>query len=335
MLSGIMLTTWSLQAQVNQPLRTEVELSRQSNHYMVMSMEEKGIVLFRELAKVPERGKKAWEVVKLDTLLENVLTKTFVLDFGASLIGYDYRAGHFYMLFRMGEYVKDDLKIIKINMDNGDNSLHTIKQIVPVNLTEFNIIGNAALLGGYVNYRPALIHYNLDREKIKVLPGIYRNRSELIELNIDDSTNTFTVLMTERTPDRLSTISVKRFDADGNLLLNTLLDPLPNSSILYGRTTNFTSNDQFIVGTYSHKRSTYSRGIYIAHLNPNTNDKPVIKYINYGELKNFFSYMKAKRAARVKERIERRKVQGKKLRLNYRFMVHDIVKDNGKLPDDR
>jgi hypothetical protein len=54
-----------------------------------------------------------------------------------------------------------------------------------------------------------------------------------------------------------------------------------------------------------------------------------MKYYNYGDLKNFFNYMKAKRAARVKQRVERRKIKGKKLRFNYRLLVHDIVKDNG------
>ena len=323
------ICSWSLQSQIDQPLRVEVELKRLDNHYTVTSMEEKGIVLFRELANLSERGKKVWEVVKLDTLLQNVLTKNYFLDFSTELVGYEYRAGYFYLLFRMGEYQKADLKIIKISMDSGEDEQYDIKQIVPVNLTEFTIIDNAALLGGYVNYRPALIHYGFEEQKIKVLPGIYRNHSELIELNIDEDSNTFTVLMSERTRDRLSTISVKRFDSNGTLLQNTQLEPLPNSSILYGRTTSFSNTKRFVIGTYSYKRSTYSRGIYIAQIDPNPEIKPKITYFNYGDLKNFFNYMKAKRAARVKERVERRKVEGKKVRLNYRFMVHDIIKENG------
>lgn len=325
---GLTLYSCSLLGQINQPLRLEVELKGEDDSYMVMSMGEKGIVLFRELEYLPETRKKVWEVVRLDTVLQNVLTKNYYFDYNAELLGYEYRANHFYLLFRMGQYHKDDLKIIKINMDTGEDVHFDIIQIVPVNLTEFTVIGNAALLGGYVNYRPALIHYSFKTQKIKVLPGIYRNHSELIELNIDEETNTFAVLLTERTRENLSTISVKRFNAKGDLLQNTLLDPLPNSSILYGRITNFNNKHQFVVGTYSHKRSIYSRGIYIAQLDPYS-EKPKITYFNYGDLKNFFSYMKAKRAARVKERVERRKVQGKKIRLNYRFMVHDIIKENG------
>jgi len=316
-------------AQMHQPLRMEVELGRQDDHYMVMSMREKGIVLFRELAELVDNRHKAWEVVRLDTLLENVLTRTYTLDYEAELLGYEYRDSYFYLLFRMGEYQKDDLKIIKINMDTGEDLQYDLKQIVPVNLTEFTVIGNAALLGGYVNYRPAMIHYSFDDQKFKVLPGIYKNNSELLELDINEQSNTFTVLLSERTRDRHSTISVKRFNAEGELLQNVLMEPRPNSSLLYGQTTLLPDKRQFIIGTYSHKRSRYSRGIYFAHLDPRTNEPPDITYINYGDLKNFFNYMKAKRAARVKQRVERRKIQGKKIKFNYRLLVNDVVKENG------
>ena len=185
------------------------------------------------------------------------------------------------------------------------------------------------MLGGYVNYRPAMIHYSFIEQKIKVLPGIYKNNSELLELDINEESNTFTVLLSERTRDRLSTISVKRFNANGELLQNVIMEPNPNSSLLYGQTTHLPDNRQFIVGTYSHRRSRYSRGIYFAYLDPTSNEAPEVNYLNYGDMKNFFSYMKAKRAARVKQRVERRKIQGKKIKFNYRLLVHDMVKENG------
>jgi len=323
------ITLSPISGQVQQPLRVEVELENYDNHYRVMSMQEDGIVLFRELERIEQRGKKAWEVVRLDTMLQNVLTRNFVMDYDAQLLGYEYRDKYFYLLFRMGEYSKDDLKIIKMDIYSGNDTHYDIRQIVPVNLTEFTIIDNAALLGGYVNYRPAMIHFSFESQKIKVLPGIYRNRSELIELKVDELTNTFSVVMTELTRDKLSTVSIKRFNSNGDLLQNTQLIPKPNSSILYGQIINLPGEDQLVVGTYSHKRSTYSRGIYVSSLDPDSVEPPQLKYYNYGDLKNFFNYMKAKRAARVKERVERRKIKGKKLRFNYRLMVHDIVKENG------
>jgi len=323
---GISFSCW---AQVEQPLRMEYVLGREDNYFNVMSMQEHGVALFRELENNDDPRLEIWEVIRVDTTLQEVLNRTYSLDSKAEFTGYEYRDKHLYLLFRMGLYQKDDLKILKINMDTGQEEEYNIQQIVPVNLTEFTIVGNAALLGGYVNYRPALIHYNFSTEKIKVLPGIYRNNSELIEINVNEINRTFSVLMTERTRDKRNTISIKAFNETGDLLQNNILEPRPNTSILYGRSTHFSRTDQFIVGTYAHKRSNYSRGIYIARLSKDPDQLADITYFNYGDLKNFFSYMKARRAARVKERVERRKVKGKKVRFNYRLLVHDIIQENG------
>ena len=323
---GLSISCW---AQVEQPLRMEYALDNQDNYFNVMSMQEDGVALFREIENRNEPRLDIWQVIRVDTTLQEVLNRTYSLDSRAEFTGYEYRDKHLYLLFRMGLYQKDDLKILKINMDTGQEEVFTITQIVPVNLTEFTIVGNAALLGGYVNYRPALIHYDFRTQKIKVLPGIYRNNSELIEINVNEVNNTFSVLMTERTRDRRYTISVKTFNEVGDLMQNNILEPRPNTSILYGRSTHFSKTDQFIVGTYAHKRSTFSRGIYIARLSKDPDQLADITYFNYGDLKNFFSYMKARRAARVKERVERRKIKGKKVRFNYRLLVHDIIRENG------
>jgi hypothetical protein len=50
-----------------------------------------------------------------------------------------------------------------------------------------------------------------------------------------------------------------------------------------------------------------------------------IRYYNFSELKNFFSYMKVRRQKRIQDRIERRAVNGKKVKFNYRFLIHDII----------
>jgi hypothetical protein len=71
-----------------------------------------------------------------------------------------------------------------------------------------------------------------------------------------------------------------------------------------------------------------SRGIFLARIEPSGDQ--VINYYNYADLKNFFSYMKAKRQRRVEERIKRRKVKGKKNKFNYHLLVHEVVPWEGK-----
>jgi hypothetical protein len=82
---------------------------------------------------------------------------------------------------------------------------------------------------------------------------------------------------------------------------------------------------QIVSGVYGNRKSDYSRGIFVATIDPTGYQQ--IKYYNYGDLDNFFKYMKVKREYRVKERIQRRKIKGKKLRFNYRVIIHELIED--------
>jgi hypothetical protein len=77
-----------------------------------------------------------------------------------------------------------------------------------------------------------------------------------------------------------------------------------------------------VAGVYG--RSTeYARGIFLAQINPY--GEYLIHYYSFGDLKNFFHYMRARREQRIKDRVERRKIKGKKTRFNYRLAVHELV----------
>ena len=73
----------------------------------------------------------------------------------------------------------------------------------------------------------------------------------------------------------------------------------------------------------------YSRGIFLA--NVNAVGEYTIQYYNFAQLEHFFNYMKAKQQKRVKDRIERKKIKGKKIKFNYRLLVHDMVSYNNQL----
>ncbi len=81
-------------------------------------------------------------------------------------------------------------------------------------------------------------------------------------------------------------------------------------------------DEQVVAGVYG-RHLEFSRGVFVAHIN--AYGEYQINYYNFGDLQHFFSYMKAKREKRVKERIERRKIKGKKIKFNYRLLVHSLI----------
>src|SRR6185369_11103368 len=87
------------------------------------------------------------------------------------------------------------------------------------------------------------------------------------------------------------------------------------------------NDEQIVSGVYG-RYSSYSRGIFVGVVN--SVGEYTIRYYNFSELQRFFNYMKAGRERRIKNRIERRKVKGKKSKFNYRLLVHELVPYNNQ-----
>ncbi|MGK7396144.1 MAG: hypothetical protein ACNS62_16320 [Candidatus Cyclobacteriaceae bacterium M3_2C_046] len=315
--------------QIVQPQRYEIELEPYDNYFQVIPASEEGLILVRETKERNRNGDHQWQMVKLDTALNEEWVDTFYVDYKFYFTGYDYHNEKIYLLFNNGPYAKDDLTLFEFALPDRKPKILTIEKTFPINLTEFEMVGGSAIFGGYVNYRPTVFLYDLPQEKLIVLPGFYMDRSELIQVEVDDEKEIFRVLITTRTFDKRNTIAIKTFDQKGELLINRTIKPDNDYNLLYGQSSTLTNGQQFIAGTYSQIKTarrgkeSYSRGIFIAKLD--VNGEQHVTYYNYADLENFFNYMKARRQERVKKRIERRRIKGKKIRFNYRLLVHDIL----------
>ena len=310
---------------IEQPNRVEFDI-KNSNYedYTLYGCDEEGITVYHQTEYKNNDG-YLWEFMKLDTALALQWRKEIYLPFASRIIGYDYSPGFMYYLLREKPYKQEELLVLRLDLEMGDTSRFLINTVFPVNLTQFEVVGSTILLGGYTNYKPVVIRYNLFDQRPQVVPGFYADYAEILRLETDDRLRTFTVTMSEKTADKRSTISVRSFSESGEMIRNILLQPDESKSLLNGAPSNLEMDRQFIAGTYGHKRSTYSRGLYIATIGNDGRQR--IDYYNYGDLENFFSYMRAKREQRIKDKISRRKVQGKRVKFNYRLLVHDIIED--------
>ena len=315
-----------LQAQLVQPARLELTLEEGDNYYSVISAEEEGLILYRLNQKESKANKEVLDILSYDSELEERWTSRLEVE-NAHYAGYEYKDGKLFFLFQEKRHKTDNYKIYSLDVETSLVSAYIIENSIPIELTEFTTVDNIILLGGYTNYRPTVIYYDLNTQKYRVVPGLYSNKSELLEIKTNDENKTFTILQTEKMRNKQHTISTKTFDRDCNPLFNYRLKPDPDRNLLFGRTTSFGDDALHIAGTYSHGNTRFSRGIFIANIHPDGSQD--INYYNYGDLENFFSYMKVKREERMKSRIERRKIKGKKIKLNYRLLVHDVLEKKG------
>jgi hypothetical protein len=112
------------------------------------------------------------------------------------------------------------------------------------------------------------------------------------------------------------------YSPEGSSIKNTIINPPRDKNLIFGRMMKSTGDSVILAGVYG-KNVEYSRGVFVASVNPA--GEYTIRYYNFGDLKNFFKYLRVGRQNRIKDRIERKKVKGKKLRFNYRIAVHEFI----------
>jgi hypothetical protein len=317
----------SLFGQISQPLRYEIEIDNFNDEYYIVSAKENGLFLFKEMDKQTEDNEYIWEIIRLDTSLQELNRSEVIIDNKFSFRGYSYDNGQFVMLFQEGYDYAKDLLFLTFSINNYTFNSYIYKNVVPIRLTEFEVKNDAVIFGGNVNMRTVVMMYNFTAKKGVVLPGFYDERSSLLQIVTKTEDDWVRVITSDRLPSKRYGITVRAFSTMGEPVFNETLQAKEDLSLTDGRIVNSSEGGNLLAGTYSIKRRTEtSRGIYVADIERENQDK--IRYYNYANLENFFNYMKERRKDRVLKRIARKKIKGKKLKFSYRLFVQDIVRQD-------
>jgi hypothetical protein len=313
--------------QISQPTRYEIEIDKLDEPYNIVSAEENGIYIFKAQEDKNTKKENSWEIIRIDTSLQEVSRHEVLIDDKFTFRGYSYQNGQFVMLFQEGIEYAEDLLFITFKVGEAGFQSYVYKNVVPIKLTEFELKDDAVIFGGDVNMRAVLMVYNFTQEKGFVLPGFYTDRSSLLQIVRNTNDEWFRVVTSERRLDKTYGITVRAYSTRGELIYSREIDAGEDRSLTNGRIVNGEIGANLLAGTYSKKRRTEtSRGLFIADLAiDGTFD---IQYYNYANLENFFNYMREKRKARIKRRIQRKKIKGKKLKFSYRLYVQDIIQQN-------
>jgi hypothetical protein len=326
---GITLSVHIVSAQVEQAERIEIPFDEYKFDMNIMPLGDNGVIAYKETFEFDNNGDNQWEFVKYDTLFNVSWKNKYSVPPTFKYVGYHNEGNFFYILFIKGEYQKAEFKIIRLNNYNGELVTYDDKFLIPLELTEFKVLENKAFLCGIVKDNPAIVLYNFDTKRSKVVPAIYQKNAAFVSLDFEPQNGIFNVTLSHKLYGNRTTISIKSFSMEGELLNNVSLKPTKGENLITGKMTTLPGGERFITGTYSNYRSTdYSKGMFIAKLVDNQQE--FIEFYPYSDLKNFFSYMKPKRQERVKEKIRRKKMMGKEIKMSYRLYMHDIIPLNDR-----
>jgi hypothetical protein len=310
-------------AQVTQVGRFEIRMEDDKEEkYTAARLGENGLLIYRRLT-----GKKEdqFELIKIDTTLKQEWKGFVPVDKKLDVLQVKSQGDIFYMLLKDPGYVGKDFVIISINQKTGAYRGYSVRNIIPFYPTEFVLTTEAALIGGYFNSRPLVLYFNFSQQSSRILPGFFNSPGELNQIKVHPDGMT-DIIVSARNFEKRRALWIRTYNLQGELVRTSILQPDVDKHLLFGRSVKLADGRQLVAGVYG-RFTEYSRGVFVASIQ--LNGDYVIQYYNFAELKNFFSYMKARQQKRVKGRIERKTIKGKKIKFNYRLLVHDLI-DHGE-----
>jgi hypothetical protein len=243
-------------------------------------------------------SKQTWEVILLDTALQERHTLNLEINQRYPLIGYEYVKGSLYLLFRTGDTNRNSFELWLLDLKQGvEPKRFDIKPELDFKVTHFSKVGGNIVMGGYVSNEPAVILYSLTDYQIKVIPGFFQKDNELVDLRVNQN-QTFNAVLLDRSLKSERKLVFRTFDETGKLLLEDILPIDEDRTLQTSITSTLEREDLLVAGTWGDRQAKQASGFFSLPVDPFNEQK--INYIAFGELEHFTDYLNPKRAQRVK-----------------------------------
>ncbi|MBY0434869.1 MAG: hypothetical protein K2U26_12240, partial [Cyclobacteriaceae bacterium] len=255
-----------LHAQISQPYRFEQKIKNSEAGFTVISLKKEGIAFVRDKEKY-EQGKKKWHLEILDTTLTSQWSTEMELDNRLVLVGYEYSPQRLYLLFREGETDFYNFQMARVDIPERTYQTEKIKFELNFRITHFTLAGSSAIFGGYISSQPVVLLYDQSSDHPKVLPGLFNNDLELLDVRANQN-QSFNVLLAERKGKEKRKLIIRTYDEAGNLLMDDEINFNPGYSIITGMTSALERDELLIVGTYGEGTNRQALGFYSVVVDP-------------------------------------------------------------------
>jgi len=311
-------------AQVLQPARWEQESKFGDDTYTIISLKAEGLALVRSLDKF-KNGKKTWEVIFLDTDLNQKWTTELELQDDLRFVGFEYTPGKVSLMFRRNdtEALKAEMFMIDLASRNIQTSKTEVK--LQVRLTHYTVVDGNSVFGGYVIREPVLIIHDPVKNNNIMVPGFFLTDTELLDVR-PNGNNTFNILLSQRTMGQKKII-FRTFDKLGNILVEDEIPIDEEKTILAGASSVLQHDEVLIAGAYSFNNGKQASGIFSCLIDPFSEQE--VEYTEFHQLQHFFDYLSDKKASKIREKSTQRENYGKPPEFKTNIGIHRIEEFNG------
>jgi hypothetical protein len=289
---AVCLDTFS---QIDQPNRFEKERKFNDTDFTLISLKADGLALIREKREY-KKGNQTWEVLLLDTTLQEAEPIEFEVNHSHHLVGFEQTPGEVYFLFNESE-LRGYMTLVTIDIKTKNVKLVEIKPELNLRLTQFCKVGGNFVFGGFVNRESALLLYNPTSDNLKVIPGFFLKETDLVDMRVNQN-QTFNTILIERTPNRVKKIIFRTFDDSGKQILEDITSIDEDIELQTSISSTLEREDLAILGTWGKLNSKQASGFYAIPVNPFTDLK--INRVHFGALQHYLDYLKPNKAAKIK-----------------------------------
>ena len=306
-LALVILVSFNLTAQFTQPAIYERSHKESDRTFLVVSMGDKGIALIRDTEKF-EGNRKNWEIIFVDSALNESWATKFEIDQRMNILGHDYRDGNIYLIFEEPENIGRQINLTEIIFSERVVNQHKFKPDVNIRYTHFSVLKNKAVFAGYLMNQPTILMYDLSNESTKVIPGTFFTKVELMDVR-NNSNDTFNVLLMERDSKSHKKLTVRTYDSNGVLLMDDIITIDEDKTIVEAISSTLVHDELVIMGTWTYGSNKQAAGIFSVMVDPFNEQK--VNYYDFAELSHFLDYLKPKKVSKIKAKAEWRKSAGK------------------------
>lgn len=314
-----------VKAQVEQPLRVEIEVESEKEDNAVIPAGENGLVMYTLTnERVKERNKFKWLFSGYSPDFKETWRSAYIINESYSIRERYYSDGFLYLLF--GRYNREDVVTAIVDVKTG--MIKSIPGKLPKKFVvqSFRVYNGEAYISGSLRKSPSLIFADLNRGSYTNLPMKFEGVANFESIDYDTLSRKVNIVYTvnRRNVKYVVIRSFKRTEMVGDLAIK----PEGNDNLLSGKITTISENEKVIIGTYGVRGNSGSSGLYFARL---LNDSQfIINYYNFTDFGRFFDFLSKKEKEKIQRKKEKKEAKGKELNLEYQLLVHDLIQKDGE-----
>jgi hypothetical protein len=307
--------------QLDQTARIEFVVGSNSDEdFDVISLGVEGLLVSKQ--KEEMSGKKKWSFSRYNNQLKQLWENQHQLDYDLKpMLSYHNRD---FLYWLLQESDTEKFQIFRLDLSDGETDIFKGTWHTPATITHFKVLGGVAFMGGYWHEKPVVMTFSFFDKKIKVLPYLFTNQTEINNIEIDEQRNQVNVVL-YTFKKRDCQFQIKTYSYEGLLLRSTSISTENDNALISGKILPLDNQHSILIGNYAQGCTQYSQGLYFTRLLDN-GDPEKLQWIDFSKLENFFNYLKPRRKQKVVEKINKQKEEGREPKFRYRLLVHDIVK---------